>query len=361
MFKVFLLRVIRGFGVFKLLKPLNRNKLLILCYHAYELKDESQAFPKLFIKAETFQKRLAALKKAGYNVLPLSTGVDLLKRNQLHGYNAVITIDDGFHSVADVGIPILNQFNMPATIYLTTYYQQKQTPIFSLAVQYMFWQAEDRTPALSELEPFSQQLSHAAHFDRQQLMWALIELGEDHLSQQERELLAQKIAKALAIDYEAITQEKLFTVMNDQQIQSSFSPNIDIQLHTHRHQLPIDQQLTTREILENRYALEQLLPKAYDHFCYPSGFWHKQHWPWLRAAKVQSATTCEAGLNRSDTPLMALKRILDGEYISQVEFEAELYGFGELYRYFKHFAIKIKHYIEQVRHREESLSARRGK
>ncbi|MBU2704431.1 polysaccharide deacetylase family protein [Zooshikella marina] len=361
MFKVFLLRIIRGLGVFRLLKPLNRNKLLILCYHAYELRDESQAFPKLFIKADTFQKRLNTLQKAGYTVLPLSTGVDLLKRNQLHGYNAVITIDDGFHSVADVGIPILNQFNMPATIYLTTYYQQKQTPIFSLAVQYMFWQAEDRTPSLSELEPFSQQLSHAAHFDRQQLMWALIELGEDHLSQQEREQLAQKIATSLAIDYEAIRQDKLFTVMSSQQVQSCFSPNIDIQLHTHRHQLPVDQQLTTREILENRYALEQLLPKTYDHFCYPSGFWHKQHWPWLRAASVQSATTCEAGLNRPDTPLMALKRILDGEYISQVEFEAELYGFGELYRYFKRFVIKIKQTIEHARHTLNAQYAKRAK
>jgi hypothetical protein len=47
---------------------------------------------------------------------------------------------------------------------------------------------------------------------------------------------------------------------------------------------------------------------------------------------VESATTCEPGLNTAETPLLGLYRILDQDDLSQIEFEAELFGFSELIR-----------------------------
>ena len=50
---------------------------------------------------------------------------------------------------------------------------------------------------------------------------------------------------------------------------------------------------------------------------------------------TSSATTCNADLNYPDKPSLELKRFLDGENISDIEFEAELSGFNELLRKMK--------------------------
>ena len=52
----------------------------------------------------------------------------------------------------------------------------------------------------------------------------------------------------------------------------------------------------------------------------------------LAALDIRSATTCEIGLAHRATPRYALPRILDSSRVSQIEFEAEMCGFGELAR-----------------------------
>jgi hypothetical protein len=47
---------------------------------------------------------------------------------------------------------------------------------------------------------------------------------------------------------------------------------------------------------------------------------------------VTSATTCLSGFNDANTPLLGLKRFLDGENISEIEFSGELSGFLPLAR-----------------------------
>jgi hypothetical protein len=120
--------------------------------------------------------------------------------------------------------------------------------------------------------------------------------------------------------------------MDDRQIRSLLGQGIDIQLHTHRHRLPLEQEGTVREIQENRGVLEPLVGKRLNHFCYPSGIWSEKHWPGLAETGVKSATTCDAGLNSHRNAPLALKRFLDSEDILGIEFEAEIYGFAEIVR-----------------------------
>jgi hypothetical protein len=87
-----------------------------------------------------------------------------------------------------------------------------------------------------------------------------------------------------------------------------------------------------RELRDNENALERITGRRCVHFCYPSGLWSEKHWPWLQESGVQTAVTCEPGLNNFATPRYALRRFLDGEDISQIEFEAEIFGFAEVLR-----------------------------
>lgn len=68
------------------------------------------------------------------------------------------------------------------------------------------------------------------------------------------------------------------------------------------------------------------------HLCYPSGEYSPAIWDAMHEAGIVSATTCESGFNYPSTHRFALRRFLDADYYSTIEFEAEMCGFLELMR-----------------------------
>jgi peptidoglycan/xylan/chitin deacetylase (PgdA/CDA1 family) len=109
---------------------------------------------------------------------------------------------------------------------------------------------------------------------------------------------------------------------------------LDIQLHTHRHRLPEDPTSVMAEIADNRRVLEPIVGQRLVHLCYPSGVWSEKHWPALKEAGIETATTCEPGINYPTTPMLRLHRFLDGQDVPALDFEAEVSGFKEVARRF---------------------------
>ena len=129
------------------------------------------------------------------------------------------------------------------------------------------------------------------------------------------------------------TSNPLFRLMTMKQLTQLPSGGMDLQLHTHCHRLPVnDPEGLESEIVKNRSVLEPIVHEPLQHFCYPSGKFHPSQFPLLQKLGIESATTCLSGFNYPNTERFALRRFLDGEHISQVEFEAELSGFLELMR-----------------------------
>jgi peptidoglycan/xylan/chitin deacetylase (PgdA/CDA1 family) len=106
---------------------------------------------------------------------------------------------------------------------------------------------------------------------------------------------------------------------------------VDVQLHTHRHRTPREEQAFRRELRDNRAMIERLAPGAEPpavHFCYPSGDYDAAFLPWLRAEGVRSATTCVPGIaSAADDPLL-LPRFVDTEHQPLATFEAWVSGFA---------------------------------
>jgi len=84
--------------------------LRILCYHGFELENEVSFRPKLFIKRETFLRRLVTLQQYKFCVIPLAKAINSLQTNTLQANTVVITIDDGFYGVLACATPILKKF-----------------------------------------------------------------------------------------------------------------------------------------------------------------------------------------------------------------------------------------------------------
>jgi peptidoglycan/xylan/chitin deacetylase (PgdA/CDA1 family) len=330
-----ILRSAKAAGGFAIASYLARKGVRILCYHGFSLDDEHRFRPKLFITAKTFEQRLRWLQGQGYEPVSLQTAIARIKADELTGRELVITIDDGFYSVKAVGWPLLQEYGLPATLYVTTYYTQHANPIFRLAIQYMVW----KTP---------RDVLNLTHFDvpllqgdrviplkaavSERSLWELIETAESSLDERERVELAAHVGKQLEVDYEELDESRRLSLLSESEVAGLSASGLDVQLHTHRHRLPSDAAGIRREIADNRRVLQRLTGRPLAHFCYPSGIWDPAYWPALQAEGIETATTCEPGLNYGATPLLSLRRLLDSEDLAMVDLEAELSGFKDAVR-----------------------------
>jgi peptidoglycan/xylan/chitin deacetylase (PgdA/CDA1 family) len=311
-----------------------RNQLLILCYHGFELVDESRFRPMLFMRSEVFARRLETIRKAGHTVLPLAEALQRLREGTLPPNTVSLTIDDGFYSVLACAVPILRQQGFAATLYVTSYYAAKRTPIFRLVVQYLFWKtAVQKLEVAGETWDPPEPVDLSDQGEATRAMWRIIEYGENRCDESGRSGISRALAKRLGVDYTSIERTRMLSLVDADEIRQLGDAGIDVQLHTHRHRLPQDDDSALRgEILENAKFLEGILGRPARHLCYPSGRWARSQWPVLANLGIVSATTCEPGFNTADTPALGLYRVLDDSTLSQLAFEGELSGFSEWLR-----------------------------
>jgi peptidoglycan/xylan/chitin deacetylase (PgdA/CDA1 family) len=273
------------------------------------------------------------LAKKRFPVIPLSKALNCLDERNLPPGSIVLTIDDGWAGIQGRALPVLRQFHFPVTIYVASYYSSKGTPVFRLVIQYLFWKTREKQLSTSGLGvPLAPVVAIASDEDRERVISTLMEYGETQLDEPRRCELSRVLAERLRVDHEKMVRTRILSLMNPSEICTAIEEGVDIQLHTHRHRLPMDRDLVKQEIMDNRAFLEPLVGRELRHLCYPSGIWSKEQWPWLIELGIESATTCVSGLNHSETPRLGLRRFLDGENVSAIEFEAEIYGLTELLR-----------------------------
>lgn len=332
-FKQAFLHLSKLLGLFRLSRYLTRRGLRILCYHSFTMGEESLFRAKLFMNCETFRKRLEFLRAQRYPVLSLEGALAGLSSGDLPDYATVITIDDGFYAVYKYACNLLNKFSFPATLYLTTYYCAKERPVFRLVVQYIFWRTAREFFDHADLDSclFGKFWLLDAN-EKNRATWEIIRFGEGKCEEKERFALSRRLGQLLDVDVDQIYETRILNLVTDGEVRTLAARGMDVQLHTHRHRLRPREAHTIKEIVDNRAFLEPLLGKRLQHFCYPSGAWCEDFWPWLAAVGIKSAVTCDPGLNYPGTPRLGLKRFLDGENVTQIEFEAELSGYNEILR-----------------------------
>ena len=348
----FVLRISKALGLFRLARRLRPGGLRILCYHSVAMEDEHTFHPKMFVSSRTLENRLAFLAGHGFPVLPLGEAMNRLRDGTLPPGATAITFDDALYSTYRLAWPILQRFSAPATLYVTTYYVAKGAPVFGLLVEYMFWRTRRGSLDVSGLGlPSSGAIVLTDPASKARAVEEIVEHGETRCNEEQRGALARALAERLEIDYDTLARERRFNLMTPEEIHDLDARGLDVQAHTHRHQFPEDEAAARRELVDNRALLEPLTGKRLEHFCYPSGFWSERHWPWLVSAGFKTATTCEPGFNYPETPPLALRRFLDGEHISELEFEAEMSGYKEIFR-------RARARLRRVTRRKPILSAR---
>jgi peptidoglycan/xylan/chitin deacetylase (PgdA/CDA1 family) len=327
--KIAVFRAARETGLFRVLldSRWRRARLCILCYHGVSIADEHDWNGRLYLSQERFQERLRTLERLRCRVLPLNEALERLRVGELPPRSVAITFDDGFHDFLTRAHPVLAQFGYPATVYLTTYYSEHNVPVFRLMCSYLLWRARGRNAELKAFTGHAISVGTGSAEDRDSTL-ALIDEAVAGAAPDARakQHFVEELAGALNVDLAALSAQRILHLLTPDEARRLDAAGIDIQLHTHRHRTPRDEDLFRREILDNREAIQRATGKTASHFCYPSGVYREEFLPWLRALQVVSATTCEPGLGTGGTEPLQLPRYLDQQAFTETEFEAWVSG-----------------------------------
>jgi peptidoglycan/xylan/chitin deacetylase (PgdA/CDA1 family) len=333
--KDLLLYAFRSVGGFALARRLTRKRLRILCYHGFSIGDEYQIAPLMFMRAETFERRMQILKRRRIPVVPLEAAVRLFQSGQIARCETVITLDDGWSSSLSIALPILQKYDFPASLYLSTEHFSDRAEVFNVILSYVVHRSKSTALRLDDVHP-SINGSYELGPHRQQTISALIAAAERGVSFSERFSLLAPIADALGIDLADVLKDKRFRLLDRSELQEAFRRGLDVQLHTHRHKLPDASFDSMAEAIEqNRATIRSIIGTEPRHFCYPSGKYSGDQPQWLTRLGIASATTCDPGLNGPNDSVMLLKRYLDGENSSDIAFDAEICGVRDLARSFR--------------------------
>jgi peptidoglycan/xylan/chitin deacetylase (PgdA/CDA1 family) len=97
------------------------NDVIVLCYHAVSADWEAE----LSTTPERFERQVALLAERGYRGVTFAQAAT----EAWEGRAVAITFDDAFRSVFELARPILERFNLPATIFVPTDYIDADGPL----------------------------------------------------------------------------------------------------------------------------------------------------------------------------------------------------------------------------------------
>jgi peptidoglycan/xylan/chitin deacetylase (PgdA/CDA1 family) len=305
-----------------------RRRLLILCYHGISLGDEHEWNPALYMSPGMLAARLAALRRCGCNVLPLGEAVERLYQGTLPDRAVVLTFDDGYFDFLRRAWPLLQEYSYPATVYLPTLRCEHNLPIMNVLVSYMLWRRRDSSlsaPEVPGLGGATYPLATAAQ--RAAVLRNITDaIDPADPGPEERDAAARAVARRLGLDFDRFAAERVLTLMNPSEVAHLAARGLDVQLHTHRHRTPENDERFVEEIRENRRRIEAMTGRPAVHFCYPSGVYRESYLPLLTAERIDSATTTKPGIADPASNPLLLPRFVDTSTVSAAEFEAWLQG-----------------------------------
>ncbi len=289
------------FGGLRVLRAGSRGALRILCYHRFPLSARGE-----------FARHCAHIR-AHYSAVTMTDVARWLAGERgLPPHAAAITVDDGYRDFYEVAWPILRRYQLPATVYLTTGFLDRQSWLWVDRVEYAVENAGLRAAEL-ELNGLTLRVNLTPGKPRR-IAADLLKLALKRAPNEERVRFLWRLPRML---HASIPDEPPaeFAPLTWDQVREMNRNGIEFGAHTVSH--PILSRLATDselwfEIAASRRRVEEETGVPALHFCYPNGE------PGdisdvavenVRKCGFATAVTMSPGLNRRGADGHRLKRI----------------------------------------------------
>ena len=304
-----------------------QSRLAILCYHGVSRHNEHEWDGEFYIPPCVLQARLQTLVREGCTVCSLEEALRRSRDGTLPPKAVALTFDDGMGDFHAQAWPMLSAAGMRSTVYLTSFYSEFQRPIFGLFCSYLLWRARGRRILPRDVSTLDRDMDISSTGGRAAAVMAIrTQMRSQQVCAAERHEHALRLAEGLGVDVTDVIEKRLLHVMTGEEVSRVAQQGADVQLHTHRHRVPLERELFVGELARNQRYIRDTAGNEAVHFCYPSGVWDPSFFPWLETFGVASAVVGEKGYVDAATGRMQLSRFADTCTVSDLEFRSWVTG-----------------------------------
>ena len=295
-----------------------KPELRILCYHRI-LRSPAEEFTiesALGVPLREFERHLAFLHKK-YTIVPLAAFPELSKRAHKRPFLA-ITFDDGYADNLDFALPVLERYEAPATIFLTTGAVLSGKPFWWNELSEYVARAPQRQYAFAlDGESFEYDLRKS--LSKKKLFWRLFTLLR-RVEDDKKDEYLRRVKEIFVHSREAVekNEQSLSDFLTAERIERENSEFITFGAHTVNHviltRVPLER--AAREIRESIQRTAQWSGRTVTTFAYPNGQrndFNEEIEEVLRQEGIECAVTTLKGTNGFDhNPLELRRTLIDG-------------------------------------------------
>lgn len=279
-------------------KYLGKQKLSILIYH--QVLAQADPMRPTEPTAAVFDWQMRLLRNY-FTPLSLDDAITHLQHKSLPANAVCVTFDDGYLNNLTVAQPILQKYQIPATVYVATAFSNGEN-MWNDRLQYLF---ADESRSHLQLDDEIIQLGDIAQRRNSAQQW---------LKRLKYLPVAERRNKIAHFYQQNNAAEQAALMMSPMQIKQLAASGVTIGAHTVDH--PIlktqDADEQRRQIIESKQQLEQWLGMEVKHFAYPNGVegtdFDDTAVEIVRQSGFQSAVITNWGVSDSTTSQFKLKR-----------------------------------------------------
>ncbi len=279
-------------------------RLWIMMYHRILPQNAagySTEEPGMIVEPETFRMHLNTLKSE-FTMISLGEWINRKINNKPLPLKAcAVTFDDGWLDNYDYAYPILKQLQIPATLFAVSDMLGTKQTFWPNRIQTILQQPIEKLTSISWLTDL---LGHSP-MDKE-LSSSVIYSLKHHSDQQLIQLIEQTES-----DLEIPTPKTPVLIDLKQIREMSDSGLIEIGSHTCQHirlVKGLSKEVISKEIVNSKKQLEEILDKPIELFCYPNGDYCDAAVKEV-ASHYKAAVTTQKGINTCQSDLFSLSRI----------------------------------------------------
>ena len=264
-------------GLIAVLRFLQRHRgtIKILVYH--RVNDSLEGSSPILTVAQ-FKKHMAYLKKH-YTTIGLRSAAEHITNKTKLGADAVsVTFDDGYKDVINTVLPIMKQYNIPLTIFLSSGLMGDTQLLWTDALYFYFKDKDSK----SEFEKYRENLKHVDNAERLRLL----------------KEIPMRAKAGLMMNWEDVKQ------LNNENL-------VEIGAHSVHHpvltRVAIEE--ASKEIRESKKDIEEIIGRPVYGFSYPAGKYNEAIKRCVTECGFEYACTVNGRFVTNDSEVYSLGRI----------------------------------------------------
>ena len=243
-----------------------KGDAIILCYHRVLpenlINDENYPDKSLVTSLENFEKHLKYLKKK-CDLISLDNLINI-NENDSKKFKVCITFDDGYKDNLDYVLPLINKYQVPITIYITTRFLEEEVCLW----WYELWEILEKNIFINFI--WNSKVYNFVNKNKNNKIKAYNKLSKLFLS--ENLINQEKLLSLIGKSNKRNNYSHIFLEKNDlQKLDNNSLVTIGMHSHSHLRFSILDDKKIVHEMETSIKILKENLHSKINHFAYPYG------------------------------------------------------------------------------------------